>query len=59
MAKGKDKSVEPIVEEVVVEEAKVEEHESFVDRKLKVINAMQKPLKAQRVANRLLRKARN
>ena len=52
MAKNKEQLVEPI-EEVVVEE-----HEDFVSRKLKAINAMQKPEKAQRLANRLLRKAR-
>lgn len=57
MAKGKDKPIEPIVE--VKEEAIVEAHEDFVARKLKAINNMQKPAKAQRVADRLLRKARN
>lgn len=60
MAKAKEKSVKPIeveekVEEIVVEEAM---HESFVERKLKAINSMEKPEKAQRLANRLLRKAR-
>lgn len=58
MAKGKDKPIEPI-EEAVKEEAVVEAHEDFVSRKLKAINNMQKPAKAQRLANRLLRKARN
>lgn len=43
----------------VKEEAVVEKHEDFVARKLKAINNMQKPAKAQRLANRLLRKARN
>lgn len=59
MAKGKEKPVEPIEE--VKEEAKVEEpkHPTFVERKLKAINTMQKPAKAQRLANRVLRKARN
>lgn len=63
MAKAKSKPVEPI-EEVVVEEV-VEEvvmetpHEDYIARKLKAINAMEKPEKAQRLANRLLRKARN
>lgn len=33
--------------------------EDFVARKLKAINSMEKPMKAQRLANRLLRKARN
>ena len=59
MAKAKEKSVKPIeeniVEEVVEEKAP---HESFVERKLKAINSMEKPEKAQRLANRLLRKAR-
>lgn len=63
MAKAKSKLVEPI-EEVAVEEA-VEEtvkeapHDDFIARKLKAINSMEKPEKAQRLANRLLRKARN
>lgn len=55
MAKGKEKPIE----EAVKEEAIVEEREDFVARKLKAINNMQKPAKAQRLANRLLRKARN
>lgn len=53
MAKEKAKPIEPI------EEAVVEEHEDFVSRKLKAINNMQKPAKAERLANRVLRKARN
>ncbi len=60
MAKGKEKPVEPI-EEVVVEEVVEEihaDHETFVERKLKAINSMENPEKAQRLANRLLRKAR-
>lgn len=59
MAKAKEKSVKPI-EENIVEEIAIEEapHESFVERKLKAINSMEKPEKAQRLANRLLRKAR-
>ena len=60
-SKSKEKPVEPI-EEAVVEE-KVQEKEvkcdSFVERKLKAINNMQKPAKAERLASRLLRKARN
>lgn len=58
MAKAKAKPVEPIEE--VKEEAKVEEpkHPTFVERKLKAINTMQNPAKAQTLANRLLRKAR-
>lgn len=60
MAKNKEQLVEPIEEAIViVEEVKAEPRESFVERKLKVINAMQKPAKARRLANRLLRKARN
>ena len=56
MAKNKEQPIEPI-EEVKAVEAK--EHVSFVDRKLKVINEMTKPAKAQRLAHRLLMKARN
>lgn len=58
MAKAKAKPAEPI-EEVVVEEA-VEEvkHPTFVERKLKAINSMENPAKAQALASRLLRKAR-
>ena len=53
MAKEKkEKSVEPI------EEVMVEEHEDYVSRKLKAINEMDKPAKAERLASRLLRKAR-
>lgn len=65
MAKGKSKSVEPKVEpvkeEVKVEAVEVIEapHEDFVSRKLKAINSMENSLKAQTLANRLLRKARN
>lgn len=51
--KTKEKPVEPI-EEVVEEK-----HDSFLERKLKAINNMEKPAKAERLANRLLRKARN
>lgn len=61
--KRKSEAIEPIeaVEEVAVEEEVVEvkDHEDFVSRKLKAINSMEKPAKAQRLANRLLRKARN
>lgn len=56
MAKAKAKPAEPI-EEVVVEEVK-EKHPTFIERKLKAINAMENPAKAQALANRLLRKAR-
>lgn len=63
MAKSKDKPIEPIeevmIEEKVEEKAEVIESDSFVERKLKAINSMTKPAKAQRLANRLLRKARN
>ena len=53
MAKEKkEKSVEPI------EEVMVKEHEDYVSRKLKAINEMDKPAKAERLASRLLRKAR-
>lgn len=57
MAKGKTQSVEPIEE--IKAEAVAVEHEDFVSRKLKAINNMQKPAKAERLASRLLRKARN
>lgn len=57
MAKAKAKPAEPIEEEVVVEEVK-EKHPTFVERKLKAINAMENPAKAQALASRLLRKAR-
>ena len=53
MAKEKKtESVEPI--EVVEEQ-----HEDFLSRKLKAINNMEKPAKAEKLAVRLLRKARN
>lgn len=57
MAKAKAKPAEPIEEEVVAEEVK-EKHPTFVERKLKAINAMENPAKAQALASRLLRKAR-
>ena len=50
MAKAKEKIVEPIEEKVeVVEEVKEEQPkgEDFVARKLKAINMMEKPAKAQ------------
>ena len=50
----KVESVEPI-EEVVVQK----QHEDFLTRKLKAVNNMTKPEKAERLASRLLRKARN
>lgn len=52
MAKEKKtESVEPKVVE--------EQHEDFLSRKLKAVNEMEKPEKAERLASRLLRKARN
>lgn len=51
---AKDKKVES-VEPMVVEE----QHEDFLTRKLKAVNNMAKPAKAERLASRLLRKARN
>lgn len=55
MAKEKtEKSVEPIEEAVVHKH-----HEDFLTRKLKAVNNMTKPAKAERSASRLLRKARN
>lgn len=54
MAKEKKaESVQP------AEEVKVEKHEDFLSRKLKAINSMEKPAKAEKLASRLLRKARN
>ena len=63
MSKSKEeKTVEPVVEEAVAEEpAKVETKdntEAFIARKLKAINKMQNPAKAERLANRLLSKRR-
>lgn len=54
MAKGKTKPVEPIEEKVVEEQ-----YDDFLTRKLKAINNMEKPAKAERLASRLLMKARN
>lgn len=52
MAKEKKaESVEP--------KAVEEQHEDFLSRKLKAVNEMEKPEKAERLASRLLRKARN
>lgn len=58
---AKEKKVEPVepIEAEVKEEVTAEEHEDFVARKLKAINSMMKPAKAESLANRLLRKARN
>lgn len=53
---AKEKKVESVEPIEVKEGVKAE---TFVERKLKAINEMQKPMKAQRVAHRLLRKARN
>ena len=47
------------VEVIEPKEAIVEEHEDFVTRKLKAINKMEKPAQAEKLAHRLLRKARN
>lgn len=60
MAKAKGKEALPIEEKVeAVEEVKEQpKGEDFLARKLKAINMMEKPAKAQRLANRLLRKAR-
>ena len=52
---AKEKKVESVEPIAVVEE----QHEDFLSRKLKAINDMQKPAKAERLAIRLLRKARN
>ena len=51
---AKEKKVESVEPKVVEEQ-----HEDFLSRKLKAVNNMQKPAKAERVAHRLLRKARN
>lgn len=64
MAKHKEKPIEePEVTEEVIEEVVepvVEEPkgEDFIMRTLKAINQMQNPVKAERLANRLLRKRR-
>ena len=64
MAKQKEKPIEePKVAEEVTEEvveAVIEEPkgEDFTMRTLKAINNMQNPVKAERLANRLLRKRR-
>ena len=64
MAKHKEKAVdEPMVAEEATEEvveAVIEEPkgDDFTTRTLKAINKMQNPLKAERLANRLLRKRR-
>ena len=52
---AKEKKVE-VTESIVEEKIK---HETFLERKLKAVNEMQKPEKAERLAHRLLRKARN
>lgn len=55
MAKEKKvESIEPIEEEVVEKL-----YEDFLTRKLKAVNNMTKPAKAEKLASRLLRKARN
>lgn len=71
MAKSKNKPIEePKVEEMVeevVEEAVEEvaeptandkEYDAFIARTLRAINKMEDPVKAARLANRLLRKRR-
>ena len=64
MAKHKEKPIEePMVAEEVTEEVvevAVEEPKAddFVMRTLKAINKMENPVKAERLANRLLRKRR-
>lgn len=64
MAKHKEKPVEePMVAEEMTEEVvevAVEEPkaEDFVMRTLKAINKMENPVKAEKLANRLLRKRR-
>lgn len=45
--------------ESVEPKAVEEQHEDFLARKLKAINNMEKPAKAEKLASRLLRKARN
>ena len=50
---AKEKKVESVEPKVVEEQ-----HEDFISRKLKAVNNMQKPAKAEKLANRLLRKAR-
>ena len=51
---AKEKKVES-VEPTAIEE----QHEDFLSRKLKAVNKMEKPAKAEKLASRLLRKARN
>ena len=64
MAKHKDKPIEEpkvaeeVTEEVVETVAEEPKGEDFTVRTLKAINKMQNPLKAERLANRLLRKRR-
>ena len=53
---AKEKKVEVIEPK---EEVVVEQHDDFVTRKLKAINKMEKPAQAEKLAHRLLRKARN
>ena len=60
MAKDKSKPVEPeVVEEKAeetVKEAKTDNSDAFIARTLRAINKMENPAKAERLANRLLRK---
>lgn len=54
---AKEKKVEAVEPK---EEVIVEKHDDFVTRKLKAINSMVgKPEQAEKLAHRLLRKARN
>ena len=63
MAKKENKPIEAEeIREEVIEEAVAEtptaDVDAFIVRTLKAINKMQKPAKAERLAHRLLRKAR-
>lgn len=52
--------IDEVIEETASEDAVVEEpkHDDFVTRTLKAINKMENQAKAERLANRLLRKRR-
>lgn len=51
-------AVEEVVVEETVETEPVADHDDFVTRTLKAINRMENSAKAERLANRLLRKRR-
>lgn len=51
---AKEKKAEAVEPKVIEEQ-----HEDFLSRKLKAVNKMEKPAKAEKLASRLLRKARN